>query len=80
MDASDLVDEEAEKELDEDKELIETIYKQVTKGTTPKSQRSTARDEMLRKEQQNISVKGMTVKQLSEIKPKERKIENDQKI
>lgn len=74
-DTLDEVEREVEKEMNEDKEMLENIYRKVTDGTTPKSQRSTARDEMLRKEQQNITVKGMTVKQLSEIKPKERKIE-----
>lgn len=69
------VEREVEKEMNEDKEMLENIYQKITSGTTPKSQRSTARDEMLRKEQKNITVKGMTIQQLSEIKPKERKIE-----
>ena len=64
-----------DEELEKDEALIAEVYEKVTKGTTPKSQRSTARDELLRKEQANLNVKGMTLKQLSEINPKERKIE-----
>lgn len=74
-DTEEEVEQEVEKEIEEDKEMLEDIYRKVTKGTTPKSQRSTARDEQLRKEQENIVIKGMTVKELSQINPKERKID-----
>lgn len=74
-DTADEVEEEVEKELEEDKEMLADIYKKMTAGTTPKSQRSTARDEELRKAQENIVVNGMTIKELAKINPKERKIE-----
>lgn len=74
-DTSDEVEKEVEKEINEDKEMMENIYRKVTNGTTPKSQRSTARDEALRKDQENIIVKGMTVGELAKINPKERKVE-----
>lgn len=67
--------EDAEDAINADKELIQRIYEQVTQGQNPKSQRSTARDELLRKEQENIQVNGMTVRDLAEINPKERAIE-----
>ena len=72
----DLVEDSAEKSLEEDEELIADVYKKVTKDTSPKSQRSTARDELLRKEQENIQVNGMTLKDLSKINPKERKVKS----
>ena len=74
-DTSAEIEEEVEREINEDKEMMENIYRKVTDGTTPKSQRSTARDEALRKDQENIMVKGMTVRELAKINPKERKIE-----
>lgn len=74
-DTSDEIEKEIEREINEDKEMMENIYKKVTDGTTPKSQRSTARDEALRKDQEKIMVKGMTIGELAKINPKERKVE-----
>ena len=70
-----IVSEEVEEAINEDCELIKKIYQQVTKDTNPKSQRSTARDELLRKSQEDIQVNGMTVRDLAKINPKERAIE-----
>ena len=53
----------------DDKEMIEKLYNQVKQGKTepPKSAASSARDEVLKKEQKNIVVKGMTIEQLDKI-------------
>ena len=60
--------------IEEDTSTVAAIYAELTKGTTPKSQRSSARDELLRKEQENIQVKNMTIGELATINPKERQI------
>lgn len=73
----DVTDDEAdeiEEKLEENPALMQQIYDTLTEGTTPHSQRSTARDEMLRKEQSKIQVRNTTISDLAKINPKERKI------
>lgn len=71
-------DETTEDMLNEDQEqILQELYREMTKDTSPKSQKSSARDQMLREKQKEIVVKGMTVEQLSKINPKERKIPKD---
>lgn len=65
---------EIEKEIEEDPTMISSIYETLTAGTVPKSQRSTARDELLRKEQDKIRVKNTKLEDLARINPKERKL------
>ena len=64
-----------QKEIDSDREMIKKIYYQTTK-TSPqkKSQASTARDELLRKEQENIKVGDMTIADIKKIKANEIKV------
>lgn len=73
-DISDDTADSVEEAVADDSALIANIYNTLTAGTTPKSQRSTARDELLRKEQANIQIKNTTISDLAKINPKERKI------
>lgn len=66
--------EEIEEALENDNAAIAAIYNALTENTTPKSQRSSARDELLRKEQGNIQVKNTTISELAKINPKEREV------
>lgn len=62
-------------ELQTDTRTVAEIYAALTTGTTPaKSQRSSARDELLRKEQGKIQVKNTTLDDLAKINPKERTV------
>lgn len=74
VDISDDTADEIEDAVSDDVATIATIYESLTNGTTPRSQRSTARDELLRKEQGNIQVKNTTISDLAKINPKERVI------
>lgn len=66
---SDATENDILREINSDKELLEKIYYQNKSNTVPKkSASSTARDALLLKEQQNITVGNMTVKELSKIK------------
>lgn len=67
----------SEEESEEDEqEAIAKVYETLTKNTTPKSQRSSARDEMLREEQKKIQINGTTIEDLAKINPKEREIKS----
>lgn len=77
IDIDDVTDDEADEiegNLEDNPALMQQIYETLTEGTTPRSQRSTARDEMLRKEQGKIQVRDTTISDLAKINPKERKI------
>lgn len=60
---------DAEKEIDNDEEIIREIFTKMQKEQVPeKSTRSSARDELLRKEQKDINIKGSTIKELEKKK------------
>lgn len=57
----------AEGLISDDKDLIDEIYRSNQKKAIPKSVASSKRDELLRKEQENIKVKNMTIGELRRI-------------
>ena len=61
------IDKKIEEDLNKDKELIEKIYQSTMQQKVTKSPASSARDEMLRKEQVNLKVKNMTIKDIEKI-------------
>lgn len=61
------IDRKIEQDLNNDKELIEKIYQSTMQKKVVKSPASSARDEMLRKEQLNLKVKDMTIKDIEKI-------------
>ena len=67
-DASALGELEAEEEIDQDASMIDRVYQYNQKRVISKTPASSARDAMLKKEQEKIKVNGMTLKQLSERK------------
>lgn len=75
--ADEISDELVEETLDEEQETLNEIYEEMVKDTSPKPNRSTERDRMLKEKQEDIVVKGMTVKELSKINPKEREIKKN---
>lgn len=71
------ISKKAVKEVENDEEVIREIYAQMMADKPQqKSERSTARDEMLREKQKELNVKGMTVEQLKELNTKDVKIEH----
>lgn len=62
-----LIQVQSEMELDEDREVIENIYKLMKTQKTPTAPVSSKRDEKLRNEQENITIEKMTLKELSKI-------------
>ena len=58
-----------ENSIADDKDLLKDIYEINRSKTVVKSQASTARDALLRKEQENIKVNNLTVKDLRNIDP-----------
>lgn len=58
------IEKEAESEIDNDKALLEEIYKTNQRKRVPTSPKSSARDAELKKKQQDIVIKGLTVKEL----------------
>ena len=65
----------AEDLLDEDKETLDKIYRKMQQDSPTKSQRSTARDQMLREKQKDIVVRDTTIGDLAKINPKKTEIE-----
>lgn len=58
-----------ENSIEDDKELLKEIYEVNRSKTSVKSQASTARDALLRKEQENIKIANLTVKDLRQVDP-----------
>lgn len=56
-----------EDDIDSDKELINEIYDKTIAPIIPKSSASTARDKELKKNQENIKIGNMTIKELQKI-------------
>ena len=69
----DAVKSKVEDEVDEDKDLIAKIYKEINKNKVPKTA-STARDEMLKQKQEELVVGNMTIKDLEKIKGRDIKL------
>lgn len=65
----------AEDLLNEDKEVLDKIYRKMQQDSPVKSQRSTARDQMLREKQKDIIVRDTTIGDLAKINPKKTEIE-----
>lgn len=63
-----------ENDIDSDKELLNEIYNDSVVDLMPKSAASTARDKKLQKEQENIKVKGLTIKDIEKIQAEHIKI------
>ena len=59
---------EAEDEIDQDASMIDRIYRYNQKRVVSKTPASSARDEALKKEQENLKIGSMTLKQLAERK------------
>lgn len=72
---NDAVTKKAEEDIDNDKELIDKIYKDLTKNTPTQTSMS-KRDELLRKAQYDIKIGNTTIKDLDKIKAKDITIEN----
>lgn len=66
----------AETLLNEDKETLDKIYRKMQKDSPTKSQRSTARDQMLREKQKDIVVRDTTIGDLAKINPKKTEIDS----
>ena len=67
-----------EEAIDNDEELLSEIFNQMRKQSVPqKSQRSTARDELLREKQKDIVVKGLTLSDLAKVDAKHKEIEKN---
>lgn len=62
------IEDRAEELINEDNELLESIYLQNVKPLAPKSAASTARDKKLLEEQEKIKVGNLTIKELEKIK------------
>lgn len=56
-------------ELEQDKEILQQIYRQTMRQAAEKSQASSARDKKLQEEQMDIKVGDVTIKDLEQIKP-----------
>ena len=64
------VDADIRKEIEEDQELIEKIYYQNKNTTKTKSSASTARDNLLREEQEKIRIGELTIEQIKKVNSK----------
>ena len=62
-----IVQTKLENDIDSDKELLDTIYNETISPIVPKKTASTARDEELKKNQEQIKIKGMTIKEIEKI-------------
>ena len=62
---------QVDNEINEDRRLLTEAYHKLKEEKVSKSARSTMRDELLRKQQEEIKIKGLTVNELSKIKAKE---------
>lgn len=72
--------EKTDEEIENDEELLKQIYEEMRKKNAPdaqKSRRSTARDELLKEQQKDLVVKGLTLEQLSKIDAKKKEIEKN---
>ena len=56
-----------ENDIDSDKELLNTIYNETIAPIVPKKTASTARDEELKKLQEELKINGMTIKEIQKI-------------
>lgn len=65
---SEVVSKAVSDEIDKDREMIEKIYYQSKNSQPKKSEASTARDKLIRKEQENIAVGNMTIAEIKKIK------------
>ena len=71
------IQKKTEELLDDDKEILDEIYKKMQQKSPVRSQRSTARDEMLREKQKDIIVRNTTIGELAKINPKEKEIDSN---
>lgn len=63
-----VISKNVKKEIDDDHEMIKTLYYQNRSNNTPKkSAASTARDNLLKEEQKNLKIGNMTIDQISRI-------------
>lgn len=71
------IESKAKQEINEDEELVKEVYNKVMeeKGTVH-SERSTARDKLLREKQKDINIKGTTIEEIERIKTEDVKIES----
>lgn len=75
-DIEDEIDDRAEKEAEEDEEVIREVYQKLLEDRKPQhTERSTARDNLLKEEQKNIVVGKTTLKELQERAAKNVEIE-----
>lgn len=74
-------DEEVKKKteelIDNDKEILDQIYQKMQQSSPVKSQRSSARDEMLRQKQKDVVVRNTTIGELAKINPKNTEIKTN---
>ena len=62
---------QVDSEINEDRKLLEAAYNKIKHEKVPTNPRSSARDKLLKENQKNLVVGGMTVEELSNIKAKE---------
>lgn len=74
--AGDFIKTATENELDTDKEVINDVYQKISKYKLPKSPINTKRDELLRKNQENLKVGNMTINDIQKIKAADVKLES----
>lgn len=70
----DAITKKTEEEINNDKEMIDKIYRDLTKNT-PSQTPASKRDELLRKAQYDLKIGNTTIKDLDKIKAKDIKIE-----
>lgn len=75
--SKDRVDEKVAEKVNNDEELLKDIYAHMIAEKAPSSERSTARDQMLREKQKELVVKGMTIGDIAQIDPKATEIESN---
>ena len=63
--------------IDNDKEILDQIYRKMQESSPLKSQRSSARDEILRQRQKDVVVRNTTIGELAKINPKETEIKKN---
>lgn len=72
--ASDTITKNVKDEINSEREIIEKLYYQNKRNVPKKSEASSARDELLRKEQMKIKIGNMTVEDIEKIKAKDVKV------
>lgn len=72
---TEVIKSQAELEIDDDKEIIDDLYKMMQEEKVPSKPVSSARDEQLRKRQEEIKIGSMTMAELSKVKATKRTIQ-----